>query len=642
MAATFEQQFAVYERSLDSTYGKKAISLVHQTNLLLTEWKNEGILILTLHPHECGCGQTDPHHWPVTRDQIRQIHKFEEERWRFANEDKKRTVFSSSTEKNAKKRYHVSNLFYNNLLLTSPEKKSEAQMACEASVSLSALCPPPPTHACEGFVVTNPVEVTNNNEVDIGSDSVSTTHVKVGLTIPELFKHILEQQEILQRASSMVQEVCQNLLRLAPAGNIIGGLIIPITSPQQADILEESSSGVHIPRHKSVLSSQSSLHELPTMLSHGDAEHKLSFEENTKVPSGQFPVNFDHHIGRQVYGPWSLLDLEAYVCKLPSLSSGANVWITELNRLTAHEEVAVRDLRAILGRIKGTMWLTRFENNAGTIQIADTSLLAQVCTRFWDALRLEFPMKTDVALMRTLKMKPDENIHDYITRAQSHYFHTMSSHYDRDDTHVQIFRDMVLTGLPDKLCDTLVDVAGLSVKPQAEWQAVVLHHYNRYIKENNTKSESTTKITHKIALLQLQELERQKKKLHTTAQDAAFAKCMLTVSTTTPAPQEVIGDWPMIDPPSSMCYQNTYPMQNSVFRGPTQRGLRRRGKRQHQGLNTQQYARLLQNAECWHCHGFGHLHHSCPLGWSPVGPVNGGPEEEDFSGNSVQDSQIDM
>jgi len=44
MAASFEQQFALYDQILRSTQGKKAESLIENTKLLLTEWQDKGVL----------------------------------------------------------------------------------------------------------------------------------------------------------------------------------------------------------------------------------------------------------------------------------------------------------------------------------------------------------------------------------------------------------------------------------------------------------------------------------------------------------------------------------------------------------------------------------------------------------------------
>ena len=460
MATTFEQQCAEYERSIEATHGRNAPSLVDQTKLLLMEWKNNGALSLVPHPPDCVCLknslQSDKHHCPVTLAQVHQLQIEEERRWL-----------------SAEKRYQVSNMFCQNVLLAAPDKLPTVQIGGATLQPVNAqplhptLSSPPPPYA----------------------------------SVPEL----------------------------------------------------------------------------------------------QQTPRGQFPVHFDRDIGQQVYKPWSLVDIEAYVSKLPSLSRGANIWITELNNLTANVEIAVMDLRAILARIKGSTWLHGFEISAGTLHIADKTPLVPVCTLYWDALRLKFPMRTDVALMRMFAMKPDEYIHDYIIRAHSHYFQTMSAHYDRDESHVQNFRDMVLKGLPEKLYDALADEAGLNVKSQSDWQGVVLHYYNRYMKEKSAQSESNAETQRAIALLQLQELVRQKKKVNKDKEASDQATCeMLMVSAVSSAPQ------PMGE---GLAFPQSW------FRGHT---CREPGRRRKKSSYRGQFRKSMQYVKCWRCCKYGHVNRYCP------------------------------
>ena len=194
--------------------------------------------------------------------------------------------------------------------------------------------------------------------------------------------------------------------------------------------------------------------------------------------------------------------------------------------------------------------------------------------------------------LKAMTMTPDESLYDYVTRAETHYFQTMCTPYYRDEIHVQIFRDMVLAGLPAELYDTLANVAGLSVKSQSEWLAVVWHRYS-HIKENNTQSESTAEMMLKIAQLQLLELVRQRKKEREEASDQAACE-MLMVSAVISAPQH-------------MGEGLVYPQ--SWFRGHT---CREPGRRRKKSSYRGQFRKSMQYVKCWRCGKYGHVNRYCP------------------------------
>lgn len=53
--------------------------------------------------------------------------------------------------------------------------------------------------------------------------------------------------------------------------------------------------------------------------------------------------------GRQKYVPFPLGDRDALVDKLPGISVGGRLWLSELSSLTSGRTLALGDFRAILG-----------------------------------------------------------------------------------------------------------------------------------------------------------------------------------------------------------------------------------------------------------------------------------------------------
>ncbi|XP_069789811.1 uncharacterized protein [Narcine bancroftii] len=109
--------------------------------------------------------------------------------------------------------------------------------------------------------------------------------------------------------------------------------------------------------------------------------------------------------GNQKYVPWSRMDLESLMKKLPPLSNGAGSWISCFERETCQEQLALADVRTIMIKIKAEGALKQIERILRSSKLGDEIEFDPLRNRFWEALRETFPTPYSLDALGTLQLK---------------------------------------------------------------------------------------------------------------------------------------------------------------------------------------------------------------------------------------------
>ncbi|XP_053335814.1 glutamic acid-rich protein-like [Clarias gariepinus] len=123
------------------------------------------------------------------------------------------------------------------------------------------------------------------------------------------------------------------------------------------------------------------------------------------------------------YVPWSFMDVTGLISRLPDLCEGAQRWITQFEEKTMGHQLALGDIKAILGQTIGKNKTTEVLQEAGMPPEAEDARydhypLGPNRNAIWGALRKMYPTKMDPGRLETIKLAEEENVVKFIQNFQ--------------------------------------------------------------------------------------------------------------------------------------------------------------------------------------------------------------------------------
>ncbi|KAG7507165.1 hypothetical protein JOB18_025606 [Solea senegalensis] len=165
--------------------------------------------------------------------------------------------------------------------------------------------------------------------------------------------------------------------------------------------------------------------------------------------SGNYPLTFaPGH--RDKYRPFGIGDIQAIVDKLPPVAEGGNLWLSQLDSLTAGQRLALGDFRAIAGRCMTRGDMTDIETQARTYTQPDEQPFTQYSTAIGRAMREKYPLP-NATVMPKMRWDPKQNPRDYIDKGKDTWLKYTGSHPGKAGSQREWFRQAILEGVPENV-----------------------------------------------------------------------------------------------------------------------------------------------------------------------------------------------
>ncbi|KAG5285075.1 hypothetical protein AALO_G00033820 [Alosa alosa] len=235
-----------------------------------------------------------------------------------------------------------------------------------------------------------------------------------------------------------------------------------------------------------------------------------SDEEETVVMAPLITKNQTAH-----YQPWTHSDVNGLISRLPVLHEGAGRWISRLESETQGRNLAVGDIKYLLGLILGKADTEAVLERVKLERLMDISMDA-LCfdgyrNRVWKALREAYPNQYSPSAVWIEKLKDSDNPAAFVEKAAQEWTIRMEQRPEDSGPLTMQFRRAVMDALPKEVRTQLESDWRLAAMPKEEFRLAVVHHVTLYRqgkeKEEQQEKEAIRKLTH----VQLQEAKGAKK-----------------------------------------------------------------------------------------------------------------------------------
>ena len=258
--------------------------------------------------------------------------------------------------------------------------------------------------------------------------------------------------------------------------------------------------------------------------------------------------------GREAYTPWGHRDMTTLANHLPPLTAGASAWIRKFETETIGDVLALGDIRAIIGRTQGIRQSVELERLTETANLVDRTPFDRYRNLFWGCLRELFPANRKKAGISNLRMKPEENVYQYIQRAEDLWVDRNDQTPYYNDLAIQTFQRELIQGLKPAVQKTLKLVASLDYMPWDQWVEQLVHHY--YLDQDREEDKGNELEELRIQLVKMKIKEQAD--LNKKAKNTQEPLTMMPLATQTPTPRPPAPTAPG-NPPQAV-YQAPVPM----------------------------------------------------------------------------------
>ncbi|KAK0139104.1 hypothetical protein N1851_024331 [Merluccius polli] len=237
--------------------------------------------------------------------------------------------------------------------------------------------------------------------------------------------------------------------------------------------------------------------------------------------------------GREAYTPWGHRDMATLADRLPTLTAGALAWIRKFKAETAGDVLALGDIRAIIGRSHGTRQIIELERLTETANLVDRTSFDRYQNLFWGCLRELFPANTKKAGISNLHIKPEENIYQYIQRAEDLWLDRNDGRASDSKLALQMFQQALIQGLKPAVQKLLKLVASLDYMSWEQWVEQLVHHYHLDQEKQEEKGDEYEELRIQFMKMKIKEQADPNKKAKNTQEPLI----MMPLATQPPTPR---------------------------------------------------------------------------------------------------------
>nr|XP_054593467.1 uncharacterized protein LOC129160604 [Nothobranchius furzeri] len=195
-------------------------------------------------------------------------------------------------------------------------------------------------------------------------------------------------------------------------------------------------------------------------------------------PTYQLPMVQNKPNAQKVYQPYSLGDIQALIDKLPDIQEGGNNWLSDFDTLTARQDLALGDFRAVITRCTSRSQAEALEKDAGTTHDSNSVPLGRVIARLGPAVRKMFPLK-DSSTMSKIKWDTKQNPPIYLNQAIDNWVAQTGQHPSKRGTNSMWFKKAVLKGVPDSVTQKMEDKPDLQDCDFSMWKKHLIFNLNK-------------------------------------------------------------------------------------------------------------------------------------------------------------------
>ncbi|XP_057183522.1 uncharacterized protein LOC130564356 [Triplophysa rosa] len=208
--------------------------------------------------------------------------------------------------------------------------------------------------------------------------------------------------------------------------------------------------------------------------------------------------------GNLQYQPWSHSDMTAITSKLPPITSGGSRWLSKLTALSHGTDLALGDLRCLLGQILTASQMQNLELDANTTYVANEIPFTRVSTVVSQTLRRLYPVPPTVYQNIKFRIKPGETGAAYYFRCAAEWEQMVEENSLNNPVTRDIFRTAVMTGAPNGVKQAMENNPDIPVASNEVWERHLVHHTDRAVERATKEEEELERVKTQLLKLQLE------------------------------------------------------------------------------------------------------------------------------------------
>ncbi|XP_046893264.1 uncharacterized protein LOC124478831 isoform X2 [Hypomesus transpacificus] len=208
------------------------------------------------------------------------------------------------------------------------------------------------------------------------------------------------------------------------------------------------------------------------------------------------------------YVPWTTMDMTGLITRLPNPYEGASRWIKAFEQETLGHNIAIGDIKMILGRTLGAGGLSDVMHSQHLADILEThagdgDLFNVIRTEVWESLRILFPDRVKLEMLTGEKIGPSEPPMAFIHKTLGKWRAELGKNPEDETLQQAMFRQGVVRGLTETVQERLAEVVGLYSMPFAQFCEQLTHAVERERKYDEKRLQSDREDMRKLNKLQL-------------------------------------------------------------------------------------------------------------------------------------------
>ncbi|KAE8277738.1 hypothetical protein D5F01_LYC24244 [Larimichthys crocea] len=305
------------------------------------------------------------------------------------------------------------------------------------------------------------------------------------------------------------------------------------------------------------------------------------------------------------YRPFGIGDVQALVDKLPPVSEGGNLWLAQLDSLTAGQRLALGDFRAVISRCLTGADVREIEIDAQTHSLGDDTPFTRVSTPIGKAMRAKYPLP-NAAAMPKIKWDPKQNPREFLDKSKDIWIKHSGEHPGKPGVQREWYRQAILEGVPQEVKTAMKNNPDMLGCDSHIWERHIIHHLSKAQEAHEGEQDNLSDLQAQLLKIQIAKTKQELKKT-----EKPSAKVMIAAQQVGTPDFYSVPHWAPQPPPLQPPYRDgRYPRGRGAWRGG-------RGR----GGNEMRWAGSPGD-HCHHCGAQGHWRRDCPHRNSREDPAN--------------------